>query len=75
MVCRNLDNSNKQIQILPVSDAQYISDNRVASTAFYKCFQTGSCNPKRSVLIRMKLLQIAYNATMLGENLDAETNG
>lgn len=49
----------------PVSNPQYICDNRVASTAFYKCFQTGGSNTKWSMLIGMKLLQVACNASML----------
>ena len=55
---------------LPVTNTKYICDNRVASTALYKCFKTGGRNTKWPMLIWVKLLQIAYNAPMLWENLD-----
>jgi len=49
----------------PVSNTKYICDNGVASTAFYKRFKTVGCNSKRSMIIGMKILQIAYDAAML----------
>lgn len=48
----------------PISNAQYVRNDRISSTTFYKCFKTGSCDSKGPMLIRMKLLQIAYNAAM-----------
>lgn len=50
---------------LPVSNTQYVCDNRIASTALYECFKAGSSNTKWSIFIWVELLKIIYNSTVL----------
>lgn len=50
---------------IPVSNAKYICDHRIARTTFYKCIKTSGCYPERCMLIRMKLLQITCYASVL----------